>query len=362
MTEESHLGIEIVLQIRVPVEVISFKIGENGMGRAECADIIRHETRNFDDDVALLESPLPYHPNRLSERHIEIAREEDLSLSVLLPEEFIEDPCGCRLAVRPGHGEDFETFWEEWIHEIQLTDNLASRIDSVRWGDTRRRDNRTIARKVHDIIRIIHYLRSHIVGVTKSPQGVSDFSFTVNTDHNLEKMGFCGIIRKIYVNISKMNIKASQNTPEHHQIILESPTCEKVMELKERTSQNTTDILNLPVDIDTNYEYLIGDEVILEILRKKPTLWLDIQQKIKKFTNSSENKDNPGREQELTESIMAAFLIPEQDSVGISREDFQVCITNGIMHNKKLFDYVKRRTPVSFMEYSTHRLAQFKNA
>lgn len=159
-----------------------------------------------------------------------------------------------------------------------------------------------------------------------------------------------------------MNAKASRNTPEHHKIILESPTCEKVMELKERTSQNTTDILNLPVNIDTNYEYLIGEEIILEILRKKPILWLDIQQKIKKFANSPENKDKPEKKQELTESIMAAFLIPEQDTVGISREDFQRSIMDGVINNKKLFDHIRRRTPISFMEYSTHKLAQFKNA
>lgn len=181
--EESHLGVKIILQICVPVEMVGFEIGENGMGRAKCADIVRHETRNFDDDVASFETLLPYRPNRLREWYIEIAREEDLVFSILLSEELIEDPCGRRLAVRPGYGKDFEVFWEERVDEIELTNDLAGRINPVRRIDARRRDNRTIARKISDIIRVIHHLGFHLMCVTKRPQGVSDFSFAVNTDH-----------------------------------------------------------------------------------------------------------------------------------------------------------------------------------
>lgn len=168
-----------------------------------------------------------------------------------------------------------------------------------------------------------------------------------------------------------MVTKASSSTPKDSEVVLESPTCEKLMRLKEnasqkltkKTSQRTDDIINLPMDIDTNYEYLIGDEMILGILRRKPTLWSDIQQKIKKFTHNPENKNEQMKE--LTESIIGAFLVPEQENDhmnDLTNDDFQKKILEGIIQNTKLFDYVKEKTSFSFMECSTHKLAQFRNA
>gem|GEM_PF-6612145 len=188
MLEKSHFGIEIILEIRVPVEVIGLEIGENRVSSLKFLDIVRHETRNFDDDVTLLESPLPYQLDCLRERHIKIPREENLIVPILLSEKLIEDPRRRRFPVRPRHGKDFKAFRQKWIDEIKFSHNLARRIDPVGWGDTGRRDNRTITRKILNIIRIIHDLRLHLLRVTKRLQGVSDFSFAVNTDHNLEKM------------------------------------------------------------------------------------------------------------------------------------------------------------------------------
>jgi len=170
-----------------------------------------------------------------------------------------------------------------------------------------------------------------------------------------------------------MVTKASSSTPKDSEVVLESPTCEKLMRLKEngsqklmkKTSQRADDIINLPMDIDTNYEYLIGDEMILGILRRKPTLWSDIQQKIKKFTHNPENTNKHEQIRELTESIMGAFLIPEQENDHmneLTNDDFQKRISDGIIWNMKLFDYVKEKTSFSFMECSTHKLAQFRNA
>jgi|GEM_PF-4324661 len=104
--------------------------------------------------------------------------------------------------------------------------------------------------------------------------------------------------------------------------------------LMKKTSQRADDIINLPMDIDTNYEYLIGDEMILGILRRKPTLWSDIQQKIKKFTHNPENTNKHEQIRELTESIMGAFLIPEQENDHmneLTNDDFQKRISDGII-------------------------------
>lgn len=151
-------------------------------------------------------------------------------------------------------------------------------------------------------------------------------------------------------------------------IIFTSPSSEALKRLKVKVPQNVSDIIELPNDIDNQYVQLITDEAILEILRKKPTLWLDVQQKIRKYLHDqNEAKDNKEQQYEqtrnLVKSMISAFLIPEQNTTSahdISGEELGKRIIHGIVKNKKLTDYIEYHTPSSFVEYPTHKLAKFK--
>lgn len=131
------------------------------------------------------------------------------------------------------------------------------------------------------------------------------------------------------------------------------------------------DIIELSNDVTNQYVQLITDEVIINILDKRPTLWFDIQQRIRKYIYDSEDQKDWDKNKQkwaqtkLIESIISAFLIPEQNtntSHYTSGKDLKKSILHGIIQNKKLFAYIKAKTPPSFIEYPTHKLTKLETS
>ncbi|EKD44563.1 MAG: hypothetical protein ACD_71C00100G0002 [uncultured bacterium (gcode 4)] len=141
------------------------------------------------------------------------------------------------------------------------------------------------------------------------------------------------------------------------------PSQKELQRLTRLVSKKTHDLINIPFDIDTWYKSVITDKFLLSLLEKKPTLWMDIQRKIKKFLRDHkiEQLTNQRQYEELTQQLLESFLISEKEMGQLKNQkiivgNFQEQITHNIVKNKRLIQYVQKDTPISFIEYSTHLL------
>lgn len=182
----------------MPVEVVGLKIGENRMIGLKCFYVIRHETRNLEDDISLLQSPLRYHLDRFGKWDIEIPGEKNLFFPVFLFQKVVKNPCSRGLSVRPCDGEYLEPFRKETIDEIKLAEDLPHPVNPVRRRNTGRWDNGFVTEKILSIVRIVHHLRRDAKILAKRFESISNFPLPINANHkNLKKMDMYGIIGKI---------------------------------------------------------------------------------------------------------------------------------------------------------------------
>lgn len=166
-----------------------------------------------------------------------------------------------------------------------------------------------------------------------------------------------------------MSTKASETlVPETDDITkLIDPSQKELQRLTRSVSKKTHDLIDIPFDIDTRYKFSITDKFLLGPMERKPTLWTDIQRKIKKFLRDHkiEQLTNQRQYEELSQQLLGSFLIPEQEikqleNQGITINNLQERIINNIVKNKRLIQDVQKNTPISFIEYSTHLFGQFE--
>lgn len=71
---------------------------------------------------------------------------------------------------------------------------------------------------------------------------------------------------------------------------LQSPRGKEIERLMSKTSDKVGQALNIPTKIDRTYDYLVRDDMLVAIFERFPTLWYDVQQKIRRHISTPEGR------------------------------------------------------------------------